>query len=117
MTSKKYIGCCGAYCKTCGGFLRKCCKGCKTGFENGERNINASRCKIKLCCFRDNQFDTCAECSKLQSCALMEKWYQKNKGKYKKYKALLFFIKEKGYSRFVKIAAAWKNELGTLEEK
>ncbi|MDR2588720.1 MAG: hypothetical protein LBC67_04760 [Spirochaetales bacterium] len=47
----------------------------------------------------------------------MEKWYQKNKGKYKKYKALLFFIKEKGYSRFVKIAAAWKNELGTLEEK
>jgi hypothetical protein len=40
MNSKRYIGCCGAYCKTCKPFIEGACKGCKIGFDTGERGIN-----------------------------------------------------------------------------
>jgi hypothetical protein len=117
MDEKEYIGCCGAYCKTCRSFIREKCNGCKIGFDTKERNINMSRCKVKLCCFRDYKFDTCADCTKLNSCNIMEKWYKKNGGKYSMYKKLLEFIKDTGYSKYISIANNWKREFGEINEK
>lgn len=44
------IGCCGAYCKTCKVYTVKACKGCKIGYENGERDVAKAKCSIKRCC-------------------------------------------------------------------
>jgi hypothetical protein len=35
--SIRFVGCCGAYCKTCKPFIEGTCKGCKLGYENKER--------------------------------------------------------------------------------
>ena len=44
------IGCCGAYCKTCRmASTGSQCKGCKLGYEEGQRDINKAKCKIKTC--------------------------------------------------------------------
>ncbi len=115
MNSKRCVGCCGAYCKTCKPFIEGACKGCKIGFDTGERDINKAKCKIKLCCFRDHKFDTCADCSKLESCNIIGSWYAKNGYKYKKYKQAIEFIKKNGYSKFIKLANKWKNAYGKYE--
>ena len=115
MNSKRYIGCCGAYCKTCKPFIEEACKGCKISFDTGQRDINKAKCKIKLCCFRDNKFDTCADCSKLEFCKIIQDWFAKNGYKYKKYKQAIEFIKEFGYSKFIKLANKWKNAYGKLD--
>jgi len=31
----RFIGCCGAYCKTCKAFIDGSCKGCKLGYQEG----------------------------------------------------------------------------------
>jgi len=116
MTGVEYIGCCGAYCKACGGFTRKNCKGCKLGFDTGERNLNRTRCKIKKCCFGDNRFATCADCSKLEACNYMENWYKKNHGKYRAYKKHIDYIKENGYQKYLEIAGKWKSIFGELKK-
>jgi hypothetical protein len=113
MDGKEYIGCCGAYCKTCGAFARGKCKGCKLGFD-GDRNINKTGCNVKKCCFRDNTFETCADCSKLDSCNYMENWYKKGHGKYRIYKKYIDFIKENGYLKFIEIANNWKGHFGEM---
>jgi hypothetical protein len=115
MNSKIYIGCCGAYCKTCKSYVAGICKGCKLGFDTGERDINKAKCKIKLCCYKDNQLETCDACSKLESCSIVGSWYAKNGYKYKKYKEAIEFIKKNGYSKFIKLADKWKNVYGKLE--
>ena len=115
MDSKIYIGCCGAYCKTCKVYLEGYCKGCKLGFETGERDINKAKCKLKLCCFRYNKFDTCADCSDLESCNITGSFYAHNGYKYKKYKQAIEFIKKKGYSKFIKLADKWKGAYGKLD--
>ena len=62
------IGCCGAYCKPCLERLRKnnpderLCWGCKSGYASGERSIKRSRCKVKICCFKERGLQTCADC-------------------------------------------------------
>jgi len=91
------------------------CKGCKLGFDTGERDINKAKCKIKLCCFRDNKFDTCADCSKLDTCSILCNWYANTGYKYKKYKQSIEFIKKKGYLKFIKQADKWKGAYGKLE--
>ena len=112
MNLSRFVGCCGAYCKTCKLFAAGACKGCKIGFDTGERDINKAKCKIKLCCFRDKKFDTCADCSKLGSCSIINDWFSKNGYKYKKYKEGIYFIKQNGYDKFLKIADNWKNAYG-----
>jgi hypothetical protein len=114
-SSKTYIACCGAYCKTCKPYNEGHCKGCKIGYESGERDINKTKCKIKLCCFRDNKFHSCADCSKLESCNIVGSMYAKKGYKYKKYKESLEFIKENGYPKFIKLANKWKEPYGKLE--
>jgi hypothetical protein len=112
MNQNRFVGCCGAYCKTCKPFINGHCKGCKIGFDTGERDINKAKCKIKLCCFRDNQLDTCADCLDIESCDTIGSWHSKNGYKYKKYKEAVYFIKENGYLNFFEIADNWKNAYG-----
>ena len=52
--SIREIGCCGAYCKTCRSYTTgNNCRGCKLGYESGERDINKAKCKIKVCCCKE----------------------------------------------------------------
>jgi len=114
MNSNRYIGCCGAYCKTCKAFLEHFCKGCKIGFDTGERDIKKAKCKIKVCCFRDMNLDTCADCSKLNDCQIINELCNHAGYKYKKYKEAIEFIRKRGYSEFIRFADEWKGAFGKL---
>jgi hypothetical protein len=110
--SIREIGCCGAYCKTCPELINKRCRGCKLGYETGERDINKARCKIKVCCFKERKFETCADCSDSSSCRIIQEFHSKSGYKYKKYKQAIEFIRENGYEEFIRIADNWKNAYG-----
>ncbi len=112
MDSKIFIGCCGAYCKTCRPYITGQCKGCKLGYDTGERNIKHARCKIKLCCFKDKKYSTCADCPEIASCEIIGAWYSRNDYKNKKHKQATDFIKKHGYQDFIKIADEWKSAYG-----
>lgn len=111
----RYIGCCGAYCKTCKVYSRNLCKGCKLGFDTGEREINRAKCIIKLCCFRDKKMNTCADCPEIDTCQIIGSWFAKKGYKYKKYKEAINFIKENDYPTFIELANQWKNAYGKLK--
>ncbi len=115
MNSERYIGCCGAYCKTCKPFIEGYCKGCKLGFDTGERDINKVKCKIKLCCLKEKKHNTCTDCRELDSCKIVGSLYAKHGYKYKKYKQAIEFIKENGYSKFIKLADKWNGAYGKLD--
>ncbi len=117
MNSKRYIGCCGAYCKTCKVFISGFCKGCKLGFDTGERDINKAKCKMKLCCFRDKKLETCADCSKLDLCKIIGDWFSHKGYKYKKYKEVIEFIRKNGYKKFLELSEKWNGAYGKLNEK
>ena len=111
--SVREIGCCGAYCRTClTSIIGSNCRGCKLGYENGERDINKAKCMIKVCCFRDRQMETCADCSDYSSCKTIQNLYTKNGYKYGKYKQSIEFIRNNGYSEFLEIANNWKGPYG-----
>jgi len=114
MNQNRYIGCCGAYCKTCKPFIEGFCKGCKLGFDSGERDIEKAKCKIKICCFKEMRYDTCADCSNLDNCKTIGDLYGKKGYKYKKYKQAIEFIKENGYPDFIKLANNWNGAFGKL---
>jgi hypothetical protein len=113
--SIREIGCCGAYCRTClistSGIN---CRGCKLGYEGGERDINKARCKIKLCCFRDRQLETCADCEEYSKCNIIQEFHGKNGYKYRKYRQSIEFIRANGYAEFISIADNWKGPYGKL---
>jgi hypothetical protein len=111
ITSIEKIGCCGAYCKTCKPFIDGYCKGCKIGYETGERDIAKARCRIKVCCIKQN-FKTCADCSLYSSCETIGSFHSKKVNKYRKYRQAIDFIRENGYPEFIKIADNWKNAYG-----
>lgn len=115
MDQKRFVGCCGAYCKTCKPYLEGYCKGCKIGFDTGERDINKAKCKIKLCCFRDRKLATCADCPDLDSCKIMEEFYSKNGYKYGRYRKAIEYIKARGYDGFLRHADKWKGAYGKLD--
>lgn len=113
--SIREIGCCGAYCKTCRASVTGSnCRGCKLGYESGERDINKSRCMIKNCCFRDRQLETCADCHDYPTCKTIHGFYGKNGYKYGKYRQSIEFIRENGYDRFISLADVWKGPYGKL---
>ncbi|HWS21379.1 MAG TPA: DUF3795 domain-containing protein [Methanoregula sp.] len=112
--SEKYIGCCGAYCRTCRAFTQGFCRGCKLGYEQGERSIEKARCKIKMCCFRDRKLETCADCADFTSCMIISGLYEKKGYKYGKYKESNEFIRKNGYAAFLKSADTWKGPFGKL---
>jgi hypothetical protein len=84
------------------------------GYKNGERDINRAKCKMKLCCFRDKGFETCADCPNFDSCELIQGWYEKGYI-YKKCRQSIEFIREKGYDKFIEIAKNWKHCIGKLD--
>ncbi len=110
--SIKQIGCCGAYCKTCRELSGGHCRGCKLGYENGARDINKAKCKIKVCCFKERKLETCADCRDYPSCETIGRFHDKTGQKYKKYKQSMDFIRENGYDDFIKNAATWKGPYG-----
>jgi hypothetical protein len=113
--SIREIGCCGSYCKTCrASAMGGSCRGCKLGYENGERDINKSKCKIKICCFRDRHFETCADCNDYSNCGLINGLYSKTGYKYGKYRQSIEFIRESGYTKFMNVADAWTGPYGKL---
>ena len=115
MNPERYIGCCGAYCKPCPPYVEGSCKGCKLGYDTGERDISKARCRIKLCCFKDSGFETCAECPEVEACDIAGDFHARRGRKYGKYRQALEFIRKNGYARFIKAAAGWTNACGGLE--
>jgi len=113
--SIREIGCCGAYCKTCRELVAETCRGCKLGYENGDRDINKAKCKIKVCCFRDRQLETYADCPDYPACKTIQDFHQKGSYKYKKYQQSIEFIRQNGYTRFMEIADGWKGPYGRLD--
>lgn len=111
---EKYIGCCGAYCRTCRPYTEGFCKGCKVGYDSGKRDIDNARCKMKICCFKERKLETCADCPDFDSCKIIARFYEKNGFKYKKYKQSVEFIRKNGYSEFFKLADTWKGPYGKL---
>ncbi|MFH1150103.1 MAG: DUF3795 domain-containing protein [Actinomycetota bacterium] len=112
---RRYIGCCGAYCKTCKPYIEGVCKGCKLGFDTGERDIGRARCQIKLCCFAERGLATCADCPELDTCTVLGGLYAKKGYKYGKYRQAIEFIRDHGYPEFIRLADRWKNAYGKLE--
>lgn len=110
----RFIGCCGAHCKTCRALVLGHCKGCKLGYDEGERDISRARCKIKLCCFGAKKLETCAECPECDSCSVLSAFHAKSAREYKSYREALEFIRANGYSEFSKKAKNWKRACGKL---
>lgn len=105
------IGCCGAYCGTCTAYKEKTCKGCKVGYETGDRDLVKAKCKIKICCIR-NKLQSCADCNDYDSCPIVNDFYNKNGYKYGKYKQATGYIRLYRYDTFLEVADRWKNAHG-----
>jgi hypothetical protein len=110
--SIREIGCCGAYCRTCRALADGSCRGCKLGYESGDRDINRARCKIKVCCFKERAYETCANCSDYPDCTVIQSFYTKEGYKYRKYRQAMEFIRENGYDSLIMIADKWKGPYG-----
>jgi hypothetical protein len=109
------IGCCCAYCRTCRAFRAGQCKGCKLGYDDGSRDIRRAKCTMKVCCMTQKQLPTCADCPDFDSCTVLQSWYGKAAGKYRRYAASAHYIREHGYRSFMKIADKWKDACGQLK--
>ena len=110
------IGCCGAYCGTCRAFADSACRGCKLGYESGERDLSKAKCRIKICCL-SKDFLTCADCADYAVCQLLQGFYDKDGRKYKKYRQTTECIRQQGYTAFLEIAGRWTNASGKYEFK
>ena len=108
------IGCCGAYCRTCPALIDSTCCGCKLGYKNGKRDIDKAKCKIKICCFKERNFETCADCPDYTSCKIIQGFYDKSGYKYKRYRQALEYIRDKGYDSFIERADRWNGPYGKL---
>lgn len=105
------IGCCGAYCFTCRAYREQACKGCKIGYDNGERDVSKAKCKIKVCCI-NRFFQSCADCGEYETCRILNDFYGKTGYKYGKYKQATEYIRQYGYDNFFETADRWKNAYG-----
>jgi len=105
------IGCCGAYCGTCPALMQRACKGCKLGYDRNERDLSKAKCAIKVCCI-GNHFQSCADCSKYESCLTLNEFYRKRGFKYRKYKMATEYIRKSGYNAFLKVADTWSGPYG-----
>jgi hypothetical protein len=78
-------------------------------------SIENARCTMKLCCFKERKFETCADCPDLDSCKKISSFFNKNGFKYKKYKQSIDFIRKYGYSAFFTSADKWKGPYGKYD--
>jgi len=109
----KYVACCGAYCKTCRPFVNGFCRGCKLGYQSGERDLARARCRIKVCCLNLG-FESCADCPDLDGCTIISAFHDKSGYKYHKYKQSTEFIRKHGYAEFARQADGWTGAYGRL---
>jgi hypothetical protein len=109
--SLQEIGCCGAYCGTCRAMKEERCKGCKIGYDTGERDIGRAKCRIKVCGIRKG-YQSCADCPDVPTCPTLNEFHGKNGYKYTKYMQAIAFIRQHGYPEFLKIADTWTNAYG-----
>lgn len=112
-TRAAYLGCCGAYCRTCRAFLDSSCKGCKLGYADGSRNLVNAKCPMKVCCL-GRGLETCADCPELHTCETMVGFFNKKGYKYRKYREAIEFIRTHGYPAFLTQADAWSGAYGRL---
>lgn len=108
------IGCCGAYCRTCPAFREQACKGCKIGYEGGDRDIGKAKCRMKVCCV-SRKLPSCADCGEYLTCGVLNGFYGKTGFKYKKYRQAAEYIRARGYGAFLEIADGWKNAYGKYD--
>ena len=113
--SRLHVGCCGAFCGTCPEYGEGRCRGCKIGYDSGERKIDRCKCAIKACCLmRLGTQSTCADCKDLRSCVRIQEFHGKRSYKYGKYRDNIEYILVHGYARFLSVAADWKRAYGRL---
>lgn len=110
-----YVGCCGAYCRTCRAYAEKTCKGCRMGYGTGERDITKARCAMKRCCIGIKKEEICGKCPEYSACKIIREFYAKKGYKYKRYLKSTEYIRKCGYERFAKAAKDWKEAYGKLE--
>ncbi len=113
--SKELLDCCGAYCKTCKVYAQGACKGCKVGYDTGERDIAKANCAMKVCCVRRGMV-SCADCGGYDVCATLAAFYGHDSYKYKKYKQAAEYIRAHGYEAFFRQTDGWRGAYGTLDE-
>jgi hypothetical protein len=111
----RFIGCCGACCRTCRALEEGACRGCKLGYGEGDRDISRAKCRMKVCCFGEKHLETCADCPEYPACGIIRGFQSKKGYKYRKYRESLEFIRKKGYPAFLMRADAWKGPYGRLE--
>ena len=108
------VGCCGAYCGTCPPLKDGSCKGCKLGYETGERDLSKARCPMKVCCLT-KRLDSCADCPTYAKCKVMHIFQSKKGHKYGRYKQSIEYIRAHGYEGFLKKTKDWKRAYGKLD--
>jgi len=111
---ENYISCCGFYCKTCNEYAKGFCKGCKLGYDGGERDINKVKCKIKLCCLKEKKLVSCADCDDYNDCEFLSKRFKQGTYSYRKCIQLLEYLNTNGNGSYIKIASEWKSHLGKI---
>lgn len=109
--TQEQIGCCGAFCGTCPVMRDNQCKGCKTGYRTGERDLAKAKCKMKVCCI-GKDLSTCADCGQYDTCDTLQAFYSKNGYKYGKYRQALEFNHSHGYCAFLDIASNRARQYG-----
>ena len=114
-TSQIEIGCCGAYCKTCKVYAQNLCKGCKIGYDTGERDLSKAKCEMKVCCVRRGLV-SCADCEAYETCETLLAFYGHDSYKYKKYKQATEYIRVHGYEAFLRSADRWNGAYGAYDE-
>lgn len=109
------IGCCGAYCKTCKVYAQNLCKGCKIGYDTGERDLSKAKCAMKVCCV-NRGFVSCASCEAYAACETLLAFYGHESYKYKKYQQATEYIRAHGYEAFLRQADRWNGAFGTYDD-
>lgn len=84
------------------------------GYEDGQRDIDRARCKIKVCCYARHGWETCAECPQSDHCEVLQALHNKKWKEYEGYRQSLEFIRENGYNAFARVAKDWKRGYGEL---
>lgn len=69
---------------------------------------------MKVCCFRDRQLETCADCPEYPVCERIQAFQSKKGYKYRKYRESMEFIRKRGYPAFLRIADTWNGAYGKL---
>ena len=115
MSGTEEIGCCGAYCGTCQEY-QKTCKGCKTGYLDGSRDLSRAKCRMKKCYLTRGHI-TCGDCGEYESCGTIQFFLSQPGYKYGKYRQALEFIRAHGHAAFLNAAKHWTNAYGRYPEQ